>query len=55
MRKVTAAQTAGHITVEETNAVIAQLGLSAVRDLIARPDLVAPFEQSVDLHVARYQ
>lgn len=54
MRKVTAAQTAGHITVEETNAIISQLGLTAVRDLIARPDLVPTFEASVQLHVDRY-
>lgn len=54
MRKVTAAQAAGHMTVEETNAVVAQLGLAAVRDLITRPDLLPTFEASVQLHVDRY-
>lgn len=54
MRKVTAAQAAGHMTVEETNVVVAQLGLAAVRDLITRPDLLPTFEASVQLHVDRY-
>lgn len=54
MRKVTAAQQEGHITVAETEAVLTHLGLAAMRDLITRPDLIPVFEQSVDNHVARF-
>lgn len=56
MRKTTAAQmaTPPQITVEETQAVLAHLGLSQARDLLARPDLIDPFVASVDLHIARF-
>lgn len=54
MRKVTAAQLAGHITVPETDAVLTHLGLAQMRDLFARPDLIPVFDASVDNHVARF-
>lgn len=54
MRKVTKAQLDGHITVPETDAILTHLGLAQMRDLIARPDLIPVFDESVDNHVARY-
>lgn len=44
MRKITAAQTAGTLTVEATHEISTSLGLTGVRDLIKRPDLVAAFD-----------
>lgn len=54
MRKVTKAQLDGHITVPETDAILTHLGLAQMRDLLARPDLIPVFDESVDNHVARY-
>lgn len=54
MRKVTKAQLDGHITVPETDAILAHLGLAQMRDLLARPDLIPAFDVSVDNHVARF-
>jgi hypothetical protein len=54
MRKVTKAQLDGHITVPETDAILTHLGLTQMRDLLARPDLIPVFDVSVDNHVARY-
>ena len=45
MRKITARQTAGTLTVEATSEIAKSLGLTGVRDLINRPDLVAAFDQ----------
>ena len=44
MRKITALQTAGTLTVADTNAVAVSLGLTSVRDLVQRPDLIASFD-----------
>lgn len=43
MRQVTAMQTAGTLTVQETQEIATSLGITGVRDLIHRPDLIAPF------------
>lgn len=48
MGKVTAAQTAGKVTAEEVTACLGGLGLSQLRDLLTRPDLVPAFEATVD-------
>ena len=44
MRKITALQTAGTLDVAGTNAIAVSLGLTSVRDLVQRPDLVASFD-----------
>lgn len=44
MRKITALQSAGTLTVADTNAVAVSLGLTSVRDLVQRPDLIASFD-----------
>lgn len=44
MRKITAAQTSGALTVQQTIETAQALGLNAVRDLINRPDLIASFD-----------
>lgn len=43
MRKITAAQTSGTLTVAQTTETAQALGLTAVRDLINRPDLIPSF------------
>lgn len=43
MRKITALQSAGTLTVQATNEIAVSLGLTGVRDLIHRPDLIASF------------
>jgi hypothetical protein len=45
MRKVTAMQSAGTLTVAATQEIAGSLGLNGLRDLIHRPDLVASFDQ----------
>jgi outer membrane biosynthesis protein TonB len=47
MGEVTQAQTAGKITAEETTAALAGLGLSQLRDLLTRPDLIPAFEATI--------
>jgi hypothetical protein len=44
MRKITGLQAAGTLTVEGTAQISAALGISGVRDLITRPDLVPSFD-----------
>lgn len=44
MRKITGLQAAGHLTVEGTAEISQALGISGVRDLITRPDLVPSFD-----------
>lgn len=44
MRKITSLQAAGTLTVEGTAEISAALGISGVRDLITRPDLVPSFD-----------
>lgn len=44
MRKITSLQAAGTLTVEGTVEISAALGISGVRDLITRPDLVPSFD-----------
>lgn len=44
MRKITALQTAGTLDVAGTNAIAVSLGLTSVRDLVQRPDLIASFD-----------
>lgn len=44
MRKITGLQAAGQLTVEGTAEISAALGISGVRDLITRPDLVPSFD-----------
>lgn len=47
MRKVTARQAAGVLTVEGTAQISAALGISGVRDLLSRPDLIPSFDMSL--------
>lgn len=44
MRKITARQTAGVLTIESTAALCAALGIAGIRDLVTRPDLVPSFD-----------
>lgn len=44
MRKITGLQTAGHLTVEGTAEISASLGITGVRDLMHRPDLIPSFD-----------
>jgi len=44
MRKITGLQAAGALTVEQTAEISGALGISGVRDLITRPDLVPSFD-----------
>lgn len=44
MRKVTRMQTAGLVTVEGTSQIAQALGLTGLRDLMQRPDLVPSFD-----------
>lgn len=48
MGKVTQAQTAGKISAEEVTACLGGLGLSQLRDLLTRPDLIPSFEATID-------
>lgn len=43
MRKITALQSSGALTVQGTNDIAVSLGLTSVRDLVHRPDMVASF------------
>lgn len=45
MRVVTGLQTAGKLTIEDTNAIAVGLGLTGLRDVLKRPDLVPSFYQ----------
>ncbi len=47
MKKITARQTAGTLTIADTKAVAEALGLSGVADLMKRPDLIEAFEQAL--------
>lgn len=47
MKKVTARQTAGTLTVADTKAAAEALGLTGVADLLKRPDLIEAFEQAL--------
>jgi hypothetical protein len=44
MRKITGLQTAGKMTVADTTDIAVALGLTSVRDLLHRPDLVGAFD-----------
>lgn len=44
MKKVTRMQTAGLVTVEQTSQIAQSLGLTGLRDLMNRPDLVGAFD-----------
>jgi hypothetical protein len=44
MRKITGLQAGGNLSVEQTAEISAALGISGVRDLITRPDLVPAFD-----------
>lgn len=48
MGKVTQAQTVGKISAEEVTACLGGLGLTQLRDLLTRPDLIPAFEATVD-------
>lgn len=52
MRKVTEAQTAGRITADLTTGAVQATGLTALRDLLARPDLIPSFETTFDAMLA---
>lgn len=45
MRRTTEAQTAGKLTIEQTNQIALSLGLTGVRDLLQRPDLVPQYSE----------
>lgn len=47
MKRVTSLQTAGKLTVDETAALATGLGLTAVKDLLQRPDLLPAFSDSL--------
>jgi len=44
MRKITGLQSAGHLTVEGTTQIATSLGITGVRDLMHRPDLIPSFD-----------
>lgn len=44
MRKITGMQTAGTLTVERTTQISQELGITGVRDLMHRPDLIPAFD-----------
>lgn len=44
MRKITGMQTAGTLTVEGVQQIAQSLGITGVRDLMARPDLIPSFD-----------
>jgi len=48
MSKVTAAQAAGKISQEGVTATLGGLGLSQLRDLLTRPDLIPAFDAMLD-------
>ena len=43
MRKITGLQSSGVLTTQATNDIAASLGLTSIRDLVNRPDMVASF------------
>ncbi len=47
MKKVTTLQAAGSLTVPQTTDIAVSLGLTAVKDLLSRPDLVPAFNDSL--------
>jgi hypothetical protein len=47
MRKITALQTAGTLTVEGTTQIAQSLGITSVRDLMHRPDLIPAFDAAL--------
>jgi hypothetical protein len=44
MRTVVAKQAGGTVTTQMTNEIAASLGLTSIRDLANRPDLIPTFE-----------
>jgi hypothetical protein len=44
MKKVTGLQTAGLLTVQSTSEIAQALGLTGMRDMLHRPDLVPTFD-----------
>jgi len=52
MKKITRMQTAGLVTVEGTAQIAQSLGLTGVRDMINRPDLVPAFDALLPAEVA---
>jgi hypothetical protein len=44
MRVVTEAQTGGRLTPEDTQAAVTATGVTALKDLLVRPDLIPTFE-----------
>lgn len=52
MKKVTRMQTAGLVTVETTSQIAASLGLTGLRDLMNRPDLVPSFDALLPVEAA---
>lgn len=47
MRKITGMQTAGQLTVEQTAQISQSLGITGVRDLMHRPDLIPSFDAAL--------
>lgn len=47
MRKITTLQTAGKFGVSDSTAIASSLGLTGVRDLLKRPDLIPSFDASL--------
>lgn len=47
MRKITGMQTAGQLTVEQTTQISQGLGITGVRDLMHRPDLIPAFDAAL--------
>lgn len=47
MRKITGMQTAGTLTVERTTEISQSLGITGVRDLMHRPDLIPAFDAAL--------
>lgn len=44
MRKITGLQSAGHLTIQQTTEISQSLGITGVRDLMHRPDLIPSFD-----------
>lgn len=52
MRKITPAQTAGKLTSVEISTILAGVGLTALRDLMVRPDLIPSVEEQITALIA---
>lgn len=55
MARVTAGQTAGHLTTDDVKAAVAAVGLTEARQLAQRPDLVPLFVEHIDAFIAAGQ